>query len=130
MHHSKEQDNKAIVGRWLEGFWGNPWNPAIVEELAAPDMLLHYSLHESRRGRDDIRASMTDFREAFPNLMFGGAADLIVEGDYVVGRWEGGFLQLRRDATALIGICARIPSSPTLFQFKSKSGSAGRAGKH
>jgi predicted ester cyclase len=33
---------------------------------------------------------MTDFREAFPDLNFWGTADLIAEGDYVVGRWEGG----------------------------------------
>jgi hypothetical protein len=37
---SREQDNKAIVGRWFEGFWGNPWNPGIIDEVAAPDMLL------------------------------------------------------------------------------------------
>ncbi|MBV8837220.1 MAG: ester cyclase, partial [Alphaproteobacteria bacterium] len=54
------------------------------------DMLLQYSLHEPRRGRDDIKAFMTDFRNAFPDLNFWGAADLIAEGDYVVGRWEGG----------------------------------------
>jgi hypothetical protein len=42
---SREQENKAIVGRWFEGFWGNPWNPGIINELAAPDMLLQYSLH-------------------------------------------------------------------------------------
>jgi predicted ester cyclase len=33
---------------------------------------------------------MTDFRKAFPDLNFWGAADLIAEGDYVVGRWEDG----------------------------------------
>jgi len=33
---SREQDNKAIVGRWFQGFWGNPWNPEIIDELAAP----------------------------------------------------------------------------------------------
>jgi len=33
---------------------------------------------------------MTEFRRAFPDLKFGGVADLIAEGDYVVGRWEGG----------------------------------------
>jgi predicted ester cyclase len=53
-------------------------------------MLLQYSLHEPRRGRADIKAFMTGFREAFPDLMFEGAADLIAEGDYVVGRWKGG----------------------------------------
>lgn len=87
---SKEAANKAIVGRWFAGFWGNPWNPAIIDELAAPDMLLQYSLHAPRRGREDVRAFMLGFRAAFPDLSFGGAADLIAEGDYVVGRWIGG----------------------------------------
>jgi predicted ester cyclase len=53
-------------------------------------MLLQYSLHEPRRGHADIKAFMAGFREAFPDLKFRGAADLIAEGDYVVGRWEGG----------------------------------------
>jgi len=87
---SKEEQNKAIVGRWFNDFWGEACNLAIVDELASPDMLLQYSLHEPRRGHDDIKNFMTDFRSAFPNLKFWGAADLIAEGDYVVGRWEGG----------------------------------------
>src|SRR6201981_2309157 len=53
-------------------------------------MLLHYSLHAPRRGHEDIKAFMSGFREAFPDLNFWGAADLLAEGDYVVGRWEGG----------------------------------------
>jgi predicted ester cyclase len=87
---SKEHDNKAIVGRWFADFWGDKCNLGIVDELAAPDMLLQYSLHAPRRGREDIKAFMIDFRAAFPDLNFWGAADLIAEGDYVVGRWEGG----------------------------------------
>jgi len=87
---SKEQENKAIVGRWFTEFWGNPWNPKVIDELAASDMLLQYSLHEPRRGRADVKNFMTGFRAAFPDLAFGGAADLIAEGDYVVGRWIGG----------------------------------------
>ncbi len=87
---SKEQENKAIVGRWFTEFWGNPWNPKVIDELAAPDMLLQYSLHEPRRGREDVREFITGFRKAFPDLGFAGAADLIAEGDYVVGRWIGG----------------------------------------
>src|SRR5882757_1025493 len=87
---SKEEDNKAIVGRWFTDFWGKTCNLGIVDELAAPDMLLRYSLHEPRRGREDIKAFMKGFREAFPDLNFWGAADLIAEGEYVVGRWEGG----------------------------------------
>ena len=87
---SKEQENKDLVGRWFTGFWGKTYNPSIVDELAASDLLLQYSLHAPRRGHADIKAFMSDFREAFPDLNFWGAADLIAEGDYVVGRWEGG----------------------------------------
>lgn len=85
-----EEDNKAVVGRWFDQFWGKTCDLAIVDELAAPDMLLQYSLHAPRRGRDDIKAFMADFRQAFPDLNFWGTADLIAQGDYVVGRWEGG----------------------------------------
>jgi predicted ester cyclase len=87
---SKEEQNKALVGRWFTEFWGPNVNLNIVDELAAPDMTLRYSLHEPRRGHEDIKAFMTGFRGAFPDLNFWGAADLIAEGDYVVGRWEGG----------------------------------------
>ena len=87
---SKETDNKALVGRWFTSFWGKTCDLGIVDELAAPDMLLQYSLHAPRRGHKDIKAFMSGFREAFPDLNFWGAADLIAEGDYVVGRWEGG----------------------------------------
>jgi hypothetical protein len=37
---SKEDDNKAIVGRWFTDFWSETCNLGIVDELAAPDMLL------------------------------------------------------------------------------------------
>ncbi len=82
--------NKAIVGRWFTEFWGTPWNPKVIDDLAAPDMRLRYSLHAPRKGREDVRAFITGFRAAFPDLGFAGAADLIAEGDYVVGRWVGG----------------------------------------
>src|SRR6516164_7550653 len=87
---SKEEGNKAVVGRWFTEVWGKDVNLAVVDEIAAPNMLLKYSLHEPRRGPDDIKAFMTDFRAAFPDLNFWGTADLIAEGDYVVGQWEGG----------------------------------------
>ena len=87
---SNESENKIIAGRWFTDFWGKTCNLGIVDELAAPDMLLQYSLHEPRRGHADIKAFMTGLREAFPDLAFAGTADLIAEGDYVVSRWEGG----------------------------------------
>jgi len=87
---SVQEDNKAIVGRWFTELWGETFDMKVVDEIAAPDMLLKYSLHEPRKGREDITAFMRDFRAAFPDLRFWGTADLIAEGDYVVGQWEGG----------------------------------------
>src|SRR4051795_11681177 len=87
---SLQDDNKAIVGRWFTDFWGKTCNLSVVDELAAPDMLLKYSLHEPRKGRANIKAFMTDFRAAFPDLNFWGTVGLIAEGDYVVGQWQGG----------------------------------------
>lgn len=89
-HMSKEAENKLVVGRWFTEFWGEKCDLAVVDEIAAPDMLLKYSLHAPRRGREDIKTFMTDFRAAFPDLQFWGTADLIAEGEYVVGQWEGG----------------------------------------
>jgi predicted ester cyclase len=87
------QENKAIVGRWFTEFWGADFNPAVIDELAAPDIRFEYSLHTPCRGRDEVREFARKFRAAFPNLNFWGTADLIAEGGYVVGQWEGGGTQ-------------------------------------
>jgi predicted ester cyclase len=84
------EENKAVVGRWFTEFWGPDFNPGVIDELAAPDIRFEYSLHAPCRGRDQVRAFATKFRDAFPDLAFGGTADLIAEGDYVVGQWIGG----------------------------------------
>jgi predicted ester cyclase len=84
------EDNKAIVGRWFTEFWGRNYNSDVIDELAAPDIRFEYSLHAPLRGRDAVRDFATKFRAAFPDLAFDGTADLIVEGDYVVGQWIGG----------------------------------------
>lgn len=62
----------------------------MIDELAAPDIRFEYSLHAPCRGRDEVRKFAAEFRAAFPDLGFQGTADLIAEGDYVVGQWEGG----------------------------------------
>ena len=82
--------NKAVVARWFTEFWGQDFNPRIIDELAAPDIRFEYSLHAPCRGRDEVRKFAARFRAAFPDLNFWGTADLIAEGDYVVGQWEGG----------------------------------------
>ena len=84
------EDNKAIVSRWFTEFWGPDYSPDVIDELADPDIRFEYSLHAPRRGRDAVRDFATKFRAAFPDLAFGGTADLIADGDYVVGQWIGG----------------------------------------
>ena len=84
------EDNKAIVGRWFTDFWGSDFDPSIIDELAVPDIRFEYSLHKPLRGREAVREFALRFREAFPDLGFGATADLIAEGDYVVGQWKGG----------------------------------------
>ena len=109
---NKQEANKAVVGRWFTEFWGKEVNLAVIDEIAAPDMLLKYSLHEPRRGREDIKAFMTDFRAAFPDLNFWGTADLIAEGDYVVGQWEGGGTHTGPAfATSWSAACRRRPAA-------------------
>lgn len=90
MSQDKLQANKAIVERWFKAFWGNPADLSIIEELLAPNGLVHYPMHGPIRGHAAVRKMMTDFREAFPDLNFWGVGPLIAEGDYVVGRWDGG----------------------------------------
>jgi predicted ester cyclase len=84
------EDNKAVVGRWFTEFWGSEYNPGVIDELAAPDIRFEYSLHAPCHGRDEVRRFAAEFRAAFPDLGFEGTADLIAEGDYVVGQWKGG----------------------------------------
>ena len=87
------EDNKAVVGRWFAEFWGPDYNPAVIDELTAPEIRFEYSMHAPCRGRDEVREFATTFRAAFPDLAFGATAELIAEGDYVVGQWEGGGTQ-------------------------------------
>jgi predicted ester cyclase len=84
------EDNKAVVVRWFTDFWGRDFDAAVIDELAAPDIRFEYSLHKPLLGREAVREFALRFREAFPDLGFGATADLIAEGDYVVGQWEGG----------------------------------------
>ena len=47
-------------------------------------------MHAPCKGREEVRDFAAKFREAFPDLGFEGTADLIAEGDCVVGQWKGG----------------------------------------
>ena len=51
------EENKAVVGRWFTEFWGENFNPDVIDELAAPDIRFEYSLHAPCRGRDEVGPS-------------------------------------------------------------------------
>lgn len=87
---SIEEQNKKVVGKWLGNFWGPNYNASIIDELAASDMRLEYSLHKPRRGRADIKDFMKKFRDAFPDLAFEGAYPMLADGEFVIARWVGG----------------------------------------
>ena len=86
------EDNKAdrrtLVHRVLGGF-----NPARDRRARGTGHPLRVLAARACRGRDEVRGFATKFRAAFPDLNFWGTADLIAEGDYVVGQWEGGGTQ-------------------------------------
>src|SRR4029077_19335293 len=86
---SKEQENKAIAVRWLEGFWGRSWTPEIVDDLAADDILIQFSLQTPCRGRSAAKNFLLGIREIFHGLQFYCTADLVVDDEYVVARLEG-----------------------------------------
>ena len=72
---------------------GTAFGPALAQgqKLAGENYVNHVGM--AVENFDEAFAFYTQkmgFREAFPDLNFWGAADLIAEGDYVVGRWEGG----------------------------------------
>ena len=70
-------------------FWGKSWNPMIVEELGAPDILLQYLLQAPRGGRADVKTFMTEFRGALPDPNVTGAAyvSMILSAEKI-GTWS------------------------------------------
>ncbi|WP_331235905.1 alpha/beta fold hydrolase [Natronorarus salvus] len=84
-----EADPKRVVDRWFAEFWGE-LNPDIVDELAAEDILFHYTLVGEVRGREAVKARIVGFAELFPDGGFELTHEPIAEGEWVVARWEGG----------------------------------------
>jgi hypothetical protein len=86
---SKEQQQRAIAVRWLEGLWGHASDLKIVDELAAADVSLQLSLQTPRRGRNEAKCFLVAFREQFSDFEFRKTGDFAIDGEYVYGRLEG-----------------------------------------
>jgi SnoaL-like polyketide cyclase len=104
------EENKAVVARWFTEFWARV-QPGRHRRARRPGIRFEYSLHAPLRGADAVRAFAQKFRAAFPDLNFWGTAGLIAEGDYVVGRWEGGGAQTgTRSTTCRTARCRPVPA--------------------
>jgi steroid delta-isomerase-like uncharacterized protein len=76
-------DNKAAVRRFI-GQAFNAGDLAVVDELVAPDYVLHAD--PEVRGTEGIKRFISTYREAFPDYAC-SIDDQVAEGDKVVTRW-------------------------------------------
>jgi hypothetical protein len=87
---SREENNKTIVGRWFTEFMGATCNLDIVDELAAPDMLLQYSLHEPPWAEKTSRP-LCPISARHSRISTSGALPISSQkATTSFGRWEGG----------------------------------------
>ena len=85
------EDNKAIVRRFLEEVY-NKGNVAAVDELVAPNPVLHFDSPinvpvpaEMQLSHEEIKQVVSQFRTTFPDLHY--TVELqVAEGDMVVTR--------------------------------------------
>lgn len=54
--------NKDIVGKWFEAIWGERYNPAVIDQLADPHIVMQYPLHPANSGKTIRFTGMTIFR--------------------------------------------------------------------
>lgn len=79
------EDNKRLALRWLDEVW-NKGNMNLINELIAPEYVLHDPIRPGLQGRAAIQESIATFRQAFPDLNF-TVEDQIAETDKVVTRY-------------------------------------------
>jgi steroid delta-isomerase-like uncharacterized protein len=79
------EDNKALAQRWLEEVW-NKGDLRLIDELIAPNYVLHDPTRPGLRGRAGIKESIAMFRTAFPDLHF-TIEDQVAEREKIVTRY-------------------------------------------
>ena len=79
------EDNKALAQRWLEEVW-NKGDLSLIDELIAPNYVLHDPTRPGLKGRAGIKESIAMFRTAFPDLHF-TIEDQVAEREKIVTRY-------------------------------------------
>jgi steroid delta-isomerase-like uncharacterized protein len=78
-------DNAAIARRYLDDVW-TKGNLAVVDELVTPNGISHDPISGDVQGVAALKAQVTEYRTAFPDLRF-TVTDVLVAGDRVCVRW-------------------------------------------
>ena len=76
--------NKAIVQQLIDEAW-NKGNLAIIDELLAPNYVLHVDAPGAKKDREGYKQAVSMYRTAFPDFFF-TMEDMIAEGNKVVIR--------------------------------------------
>lgn len=78
---SLNEPNKEIVKRYIEEVW-NKANPALVDELMAPEHVCHGLRTEVFVTRDMVKQAVMEYREPFTDYRI-TIKDMVAEGDRV-----------------------------------------------
>ena len=78
------EENKALVRRFIEEFDGG--NLAVMDELIAPDALLHYPGGVDVRGPEGLKEFVAPFITALPDFQH-IVEDLLADGEKVIARY-------------------------------------------
>ena len=79
------QANKIAVRRFLEEFL-SCGDPAVADQVLAPDFVDHNPSNPELSGRENVKRSVRDWCAAFPDTHT-VVDDLIAEADRVAARW-------------------------------------------
>jgi steroid delta-isomerase-like uncharacterized protein len=78
------RENRALATRFVEEVL-NKGNLSIIDQFATPNLIDHQALPGMPTGRDGVRAFVSSYRAAFPDLHY-TIDDEIADGDKVVQR--------------------------------------------
>ncbi len=79
------EDNMAIARRVFEEVW-NQGKVALLDELLAPNFILHDPDRPDVRTREDYKRWVNETRNAFPDL-HGTIEGMFAQGEEVADRW-------------------------------------------
>ncbi len=82
-------ENDQAVSRRIAEEAFSSGNFTVIDEFVHPDYVAHDpSVPEAIRGREGVRAFISMYRTAFPDVHL-AVEDLVAQGDKVVTRWVG-----------------------------------------